>query len=252
MKPTKYFTFLLLLVSSYVLAQSEVALVIIDMQAYFPNAYGNFQYTPEDSLADLHLKWHNNNIFNTLIEKQIEAINAAKATNSPIVVIEYDGITTTTNIQLMNAIGDYSNVASFKKTTNGIFDPLNEYRSDVVEYLDQKKIKHLVMVGANGGVCVLHSIAGGLALNKYSIYAYKDGIADFNTPAFTYPYPDYYDYSVSDTCSFAQFNDLNKLQQVFNIETKFDTDRSSAMELKLPSLPSMKPYNATKSVIEIK
>jgi nicotinamidase-related amidase len=152
----------------------KTALVIIDMQ---PGVVAGSGY---DKSAENQKK------LNRLIQAQVEAINLAKAAGAPIIFIEYER-SGSTNDALKNAVKGYGDAVVFLKSSDGMFDPLNSHKAKLVQYLGKKRIRTLVIAGANGGACVLASIKGAL-MRDYNVIAYPNGIADFNYKDFIYPY----------------------------------------------------------------
>ena len=177
-------------------ANQNSALVIIDMQPYFLNR------TINPNSAENKAK------VAEIVQEQVVAINRARAANIPIILIEYEHQTIPKNesdtmAALKTAIGDYRGVKTFKKTTDGMLDASNKYRSDLVEYLKSKQVGTLLVTGANGGACVLASIRGALD-GDCSVIAYEKGIADFNYEQYIYPYTGRYN-NISPRCPNCSF-----------------------------------------------
>jgi nicotinamidase-related amidase len=150
------------------------ALVIIDMQEHFVTRNGDQE------------KGQNPAVLQTVIYKQKLLIDRAKQRNMPILLVEYSGIGPT-NPELKNHIGDYAKVKTVLKNTDGLFNESNTGLAETKSILTQWGTKDLIIVGANGGACVEQTIAGALTAG-FNVYAYTDGIADFNAESFAYPY----------------------------------------------------------------
>lgn len=161
----------LLLYSS--LSFANTALVIIDMQPYFAERYG---YDKEPK---------NKKKIEQVLQRQRELIQLAKASNRPIVLIEYQNHAGTHD-QLVQEIGAYPNTKTFIKSDDGMFES-RKLANEIKGYLDSKKITDLVVAGANGGACVQCSIQGALE-KGYSVWADPHAIADFNYRDFILPY----------------------------------------------------------------
>lgn len=181
--------------------ETNKALVIIDMQPYFVTRDG-FDKTSE-----------NQEKVKQLIQAQVEAIQKAKEAQLPIMFIEYSGDGKTNEV-LRKSAENYKNVVFFLKDTDGMLDKRNSHQSELVQFLNKNRIQTLIILGANGGACVLKSIEGALE-NGYNVVAYPKGIADFNYQEFIYPYEGHYDKIKASTklpnkvCTFRQVNDLN-------------------------------------------
>ena len=163
----------------------KTALVIIDMQNYFINSNSS------------HEKWNNIKTARDTLNAQIKSIEYAKSKGIPIVFIEYevglgeDG----TKDELKKEVGQYKDAVYFKKTTDGMFDNDNKYKSQILQYLDSKNIKNLLIEGSDGGECVKQSILGALDEN-FNVVAINEAIVEFHAYSdkdFVAPY--YYDTS---------------------------------------------------------
>jgi nicotinamidase-related amidase len=172
-------TFIFALASGW--ASEKQALVIIDMQPDFIERQG------------VHNKPANKKSLKEVLAHQEMLIASAKASQTPIIFIEYDGYGQT-HSALRSAVGDYANVNTFKKSTSGMFDSRNSFRGELEDHLQENGIKDLLIAGANGGACVEQSIEGALFQN-YNVIASSRGIADFNYDPFIYPYVSEYDFS---------------------------------------------------------
>lgn len=163
--------------------QAQRALVIIDMQDDFATRDGN-----QNSRK-------NPQILKSLIEKQKEMISYAKKMMMPIMVVEYDiKEYSHTNKELIDAIGNYSPVATVLKNTDGLFDPKNESVDKAKKILKNWGVSGLIVMGANGGYCVKETIRGALA-SGYKVAAYDEGIAELNYSDFISPYSYHYNYA---------------------------------------------------------
>lgn len=193
----RYFL-VLLLISLSALAQrvgDNTALVIIDMQPYFVTRGGHDQ----DPANVEKVK--------KIIEEQSKLIEEAKKQDIPIILIEYKNYGPT-NIDLMRAVGDYQNVKTIAKSSDGMFQSWNDNKKELTDYLNSNEIGNLIITGANGGACVKSSITSALAEN-YSVVAFSKAIADFNYKEFIYPYDDQYQLTYNCTgCTFKELDDL--------------------------------------------
>lgn len=175
--------------------RDNAALVIIDMQPYFVTRAGN----DKDEENKKKVK--------EIIKTQIEAIKLARASQIPIVFIEYEGFGDT-NEELKKATEGYSDVKHILKDTEGMLSYNNNHTPEVIEYLSSKKVGHLIIIGANGGACVQESITSSLD-HSYNVTAFSKGIADFNYKSFIYPYVHPYKFTPGcDECKFRAVNDL--------------------------------------------
>ncbi len=172
-------TFIFALASGW--ASEKQALVIIDMQPDFIERQG------------VHKKPENKKRLKEVLAHQEMLIASAKATQTPIIFIEYEG-QGQTHSALRSAVGDYANVSTFKKDTSDVFDTRNSFRGELEAHLQENGIKDLLIAGANGGACVRQSIEGAL-MRDYNVIASSNGIADFNYDPFIYPYVSEYDFS---------------------------------------------------------
>lgn len=180
-------------------AADRPALVIIDMQPHYAKRNG-FHTAPE-------------NIFkiDQVIASQVAAIEKAKKQNIPIIFVEYTGAGDTAD-NLKKAVQGYKDVKFFKKNTDGMFDPPNRGRQELVDYLKKNRIGNLIVTGANGGACVRQSILGALKGNC-NVVAYSNGIADFNFKEFIYPYKEYYG-DVKPNCTDCSFREVHRIIKV--------------------------------------
>lgn len=194
----KWILSLLLLVSFSALAEvarvgDNTALIVIDMQPYFVERGGN-QNEPENVRK-----------VNEILANQVQMIQAAKQSGTPIVFVEYEGYGDTNSV-LREAAAGYDNIKFITKNTDGMFDPYNNKRDELGEYLRSKEVGNLIITGANGGACVEQSIAGALE-NNYNVQAYNNGIADFNYKDFIFPYTynGMFDKPRCENCSFKEY-----------------------------------------------
>ncbi len=142
-----------------------------------------------------------------LVAAQVEAIQKAKCDNLPIIFIEY-AMHGPTLDELIQAAKGARDVVHFQKIYDGIFvdkqlNPKARAPSDpnsaaLRDYLREKKIDTLIMMGINGGACVQESASIAQA-NHFNVIAYAKGIADLpwrsdapvsrpTPPEFVYPY----------------------------------------------------------------
>lgn len=173
------------------------ALVIIDMQPHFVPTRG--KYASEA----------NTNSSQQAIQHQISAINMAKQSNLPIIVIEYGGgeyLPTYSSIK--DAIGNYTNVKYIQKSTDGMFDSDNDTLPELRTHLRSLGVGNLIITGANGGSCVQDSITGAIQHNC-SVVAYNRAIIDFNFINFIYPYANFYG-DVRANCTGCSFREISR------------------------------------------
>lgn len=200
----------------------KAALVIIDMQAPFAERSG---YHTTDS---------NKKKIEQIIAKQLDLIEKAKKKKIPIVFIEYENYGPS-NEKLRNAVSSYKDVKTFVKSTDGMFNPYNKNVKQLEEFLESKKIGHLIITGANGGACVISSIQGALN-NQYDVVSITTAVADFNYADFIYPYK--YNstpyHSCPNNCTFEEVDDFGFESPVKKAKPKSiavdDSDRSVARE----------------------
>lgn len=184
----------------------NTALVVIDMQPYFVERGGN--QNEKENLRKT----------NQVLTNQVQLIQLAKQTGTPIVFVEYENYGDT-NSDLRQAAKGYENIKFITKSADGIFDPYNNKRDELGEYLRSKEIGNLIITGANGGACVEQSISGALE-NNYNVLAYGQGIADFNYKDFIFPYTynNTFDKPKCENCSFKEYSQFEALS--LHITTK--------------------------------
>ena len=176
------------------------ALIVVDMQSNFVSR------RKTDKIAENRLKYEQ------LIKEQIAAIERAKAVNIPIVFLEYEGPHGDTVEPLTAATDNYTYRKVFKKSSDGMFEEKNKYKKELVHYLQKKKVGTLIMMGANGGDCVLHSITGGLG-GGCAVITYSKGIVDFNSKNFIYPYESRYA-NVANNCKDCPLKEVSSIDEV--------------------------------------
>jgi nicotinamidase-related amidase len=171
------------------------ALVIVDMQDNFVTR-GRSDKLPE-----------NQETLRILDIKQNEMIDVAKRRGLPIMLVEYVG-NGPTNEKIMARIGNYAKVFTILKSTDGLYDWFNTSAEVAREGLKEFGVTDLIIMGANGGSCVERTIRGALRAG-YRVWAYKNGIADFNPITFQYPYSygDQYAYSDLPGMGLKEFNE---------------------------------------------
>ncbi len=164
----------------------QKALILIDMQTYFARNAPASQ--------------NNQNYLESALQHQIDLINSAKQKQLPIFVIEYQNYGPTLEA-LIQAIGSYTKWMIVEKNKDGLFEDDNISKTLILSKLHDWDISDLIIVGANGGVCVKETILGALT-EGYAVYTYPMGIIDFNGIYFTgmsdfkftpYVYPYHYD-----------------------------------------------------------
>lgn len=200
---------LTLIVSHGSLAGNK-ALLIMDMQDGFINRE-NYQILNDNPQK-----------LRRLLEKQKQAINVAKTKRIPIYIVEYKNREyTPTHHELIEAIGDYpANI--IYKTSDALFGythPDDGRINSLVEpfvnaEFRERNITDLVIIGANGGSCVLGSIRGALEVG-YVVWAYNDGLADFNFQEFIYPFR-YYEQQGYWKITDDKFHENDDLSQIFS------------------------------------
>lgn len=196
--------FLLFVLPLFAFAKS--ALIIVDMQAYFATS-GGFDKLPG-----------NQEKMRLVINAQMEAIQLAKKSNTPIIFLEYEGYEPT-NKKLTAQVAGYPHKATFKKNTDGMLSKDNKYKPALVEHLKKHKIDTLVFTGANGGACVKYSITGAMDA-CYHVVALSPGIVDFNYKEFIYPFDDYHtsaDFKPRPHCKSATFRQVGKVKDAARI-----------------------------------
>ena len=172
------------------------AVVIIDMQMEFVTRGG------DDRLPENVKKLEG------ILESQLALIEAAKSRNIPILFLEYLNYGPTTD-RLKAAVKDYSNTSTILKSSDGVFDD-QKAKTQLTEFMSERKIRTLIIAGANGGACVMQCIRGSLE-NNYCVIAYTDGIANFNFHDFIYPYSDKYTFTSKNDATFRQANSIEEL-----------------------------------------
>ncbi len=176
----------LLLFSFCVFAQFEtnpykgIAVVVIDMQEKF------FTRNPNWNLES------NMTSFQSLIDHQMKVLNRAKKLGLPILKIKFDGFGSfVTNIN--KSLKHYINLRTFIKTSNNFLYRENPSTEKVLSFLNTQKIGNLIILGINGGSCVLASIRGAMQ-NTFNVIADVNGILDLNKRNYIYPYQNLYSF----------------------------------------------------------
>ena len=132
------------------------------------------------------------------VKRPSVAIGGTKRKKNPFFNNGY----TPTNRELLKEIGDYDKVVTIFKQTDGLFDLHNNSAEAANDQLKDWGVSDLIVMGPNGGACVEATIRGALA-SGYKVWAYRDGIADFQYKTFVYPFS----YS-SRMFSFGDLNDV--------------------------------------------
>ena len=169
------FALIFVLLSSFTSISAHAglkALVIVDMQDYFVGTTLGTSPNPESVKA--------------LADQQLAMIRLARSKSIPILLVSYDGAGAI-NQHILDSVAGYPLVANIVKKADGLFDDPNS--ADLARaQLSKWKTTDLIIMGANGGYCVLQTIRGAL-INGYHVWSFKNGIIDFNTHPFQYPYP---------------------------------------------------------------
>jgi nicotinamidase-related amidase len=172
-------------------AEEKYALIVIDMQRYFVKRF------------ELDQLPNNKEKLEKLFEQQKKVISYARKQRIPIVFVNYTLVGATNSDLVETATGDlvsirdsrdirrklssyYPAVQFISKNLDNLFEN-PEVTKNLESFFLDKGIKNLIMIGANGGACVLSTVIG--ALNKnYNVIAINSAIADFNNYNFTYPF----------------------------------------------------------------
>lgn len=150
------------------------ALVVIDMQEEFWKRKLTHELPANQAKVE------------KVLRRQVELIRLAKQEGVPILLVEYSNSGPTFQV-LKDEIGNYSNAELFIKSENDLFDAENSIASALSRHLDRLKITDLIMVGANGGMCVKCSVESALK-ERLRVWTDPQAIVDFNSPEFLYPY----------------------------------------------------------------
>ena len=154
------------------------ALIVIDMQPGFVERI-NTQFQID-----------NRKKISAVVDNQVKAIELAKSQGLPIVFIEMENETQEygqTLLPLRNAILGYEKAKVIKKSTNGAFSDGNKFKPQLLSFLEQHEVKELIITGANGSACVRATVNTAV-MNNFSVLMFSNGIIDFNSPDFVYPY----------------------------------------------------------------
>jgi isochorismate hydrolase len=194
-------------------SNKNAALMIVDMQGYFMKRTG--------------LKSAENQaIIGKLIQEQLLVIQKAMDSNLPIIFLEYDcSLCDPTSNLLKMVVAKYKNVQFFKKSTDGVFEKNNVYKSELVNYLNSMQIGTLIIAGANGGSCVIKSISGALEHNC-SVITYNNTIADFNYKNFIYPYVGHFT-DIQPKCQDCSFKQVTNIQSLSEYMVNYDLGPST-------------------------
>lgn len=153
-----------------------------------------------------------------VMEAQIAAIERAKAAKIPIVLVEYESETKekygNTLDEITSAVSGYRNTRIIKKTTQSVFDKKNKHVGQFKQFLKSENIGKLLIMGANGGYCIKDSIQDALEHNC-SVIAYNQGIADFDSSSFIYPYSGRLS-KVRKNCTDCEFKEVSRLETFEN------------------------------------
>ena len=152
----------------------QTMLVIIDMQ------------NQSVKHAKKRMSEGNQKKLNEAIQAQVRAIEAAMSRNLPIAIIQYKGKGPTLE-PIHEAVRGYHNVRFFKKDTDGMLDPRNDYRAPLVQFMRSKRISEFVLSGANGGACVHRSLLEALE-RGCKVTTIPEAIIDLQHDEFIHPY----------------------------------------------------------------
>lgn len=179
------------------------ALIIMDMQPSF------IERTAK------HKEPENLKKTEAVTQKIVDAIVMAKQKNIPIIFIELEKIRPTVK-KLTKAGRGYEKIIRISKTTENIFSGLNDYKRELVEFLNAHQVNTLILTGANGGACLMDSIEGALK-NNYNVIVYNDGVIDFNREQFIYPFVNSYGIyqNTQKWCKSCTFRESVSLSDIF-------------------------------------
>ncbi|MFK8138604.1 MAG: isochorismatase family protein [Bdellovibrionales bacterium] len=170
---TTIFIFLFSLASN-----AQLGLVIVDMQDFFTKQ-NSTQYLPSNVLK-----------YAKVIQRQRHLISVAKKGLIPIIVVsvytqskDYGP----TSKWITNAVGDYKYAYTHTKEVNSFLNQDRIESKFFKERLEKLKISELLIVGANGGACVICSVADTLR-NKIPVHLDATATIDFRSKFFHYPY----------------------------------------------------------------
>ncbi len=215
------------------------ALVVMDMQV----RYGDRRGVSNNPVNQAHV--------NTLINEQVKAIELARKSNLPILIVEYDigfvlpfgfdeswklyRIRNKINPQIMSAVEGYNNVQIVKKTTDSFLHSNNKNRQEVVDFFRKNEIQQVIMTGASGGACIDKSIED-LVYKNCEVVAYSPGIIDFNHDIFKYPYTGFFEkFKIAErdghcqSCKFQEIHSLKALESL--LQSPRSKPRSTTSEI---------------------
>jgi nicotinamidase-related amidase len=140
-----------------------------------------------------------------LYDQQKKVISYARKQRFPIVFVNYFSAGSTKTDLIEAATGDFVSIRNSReirsrlssyypavqfitKFTDDLFDKTaNDQVKNLEKFFSKRGIKNLIIIGANGDICVRETISGALE-KKYNVIAISNAIADLNYRDFIYPY----------------------------------------------------------------
>lgn len=216
----KTFFFIFLFVSINIFGNDGTALIVIDFQ---PEMWVRTkQHEKEGNVEKLE----------KMKAAVLKTIELAKEENLPIVLIKFKDHGPIYS-EVLKSLEGYPHAKTILKDSDGIFESdglmtkKNSFKEETLDYLNDKKIKNLVMIGANGWACVRSSVKGAMEHN-YNTIVFDRAVADFNSDNFKYPYVS--DYRLNqvtcDDCSFRRVSEFQEISLIFANANKENSNNS--------------------------
>lgn len=118
---------------------------------------------------------------NKLLSEQENLIKIAIRKGAPIVVVKYECEDRCGPLvpRIEKAIKGYKNLTIVRKSTDGLFDKGNIFKSEILNFIKLNRIGMIAVAGVNGTGCVGKTILGAMK-NNCSVLAIKPAIADIS------------------------------------------------------------------------
>ena len=167
-----FFSFIFLIISN-TYAFQDTAIVLIDMQDKFFERSNN-----QDTEEVKELVANNKTVLEWGVKNDL-----------PILIFEYDGYGPTTD-KLLDVYADHDHKTVIKYRDGG-FARETDSRSEAIQFLVNRHVKNLIILGINGPYCVKSTVRGALAAG-YEVYTASDIVADVNPHPPTFPDSDWW------------------------------------------------------------
>ncbi len=184
------------------LSYSKTALLMIDMQKGYSTHRG------------YHLVEGNNELVDQVIDEQFKVIDLFSTLNLPIIEVLYWG--SGPAFQRIDQKLEDKNHYTIDKFSSSAFSNYNIFKKQINEIISKEEIHEVVVIGANGSVCVKNTIEGAIK-KDLEVIVYNKGIIDFESRNFITPYI----YQTCDIeqpeCSYIQIDSFKSLENLLKI-----------------------------------